>query len=106
MTEIVSLLWQDSISISQAFLYVFPLLPQIILLVFEQDGVEHAHWAVPLAVTMHMAFGGQVTREQGDVGLPGIGQSLVEHIQGNRSAAKHKNILSNKVTKERLDIKK
>ena len=62
------LLSQASFSSSQVLLYVFPLLPQTKLTEGGQD-LAHAHSAVPLDTTTHLACGGQLLRAQGVVGL-------------------------------------
>lgn len=68
-TVIVSLLSQESFSISQVFRYVFPLLPQTNSFSWGQEFLAHAHLAVPLVPTMHLEFGGQLKWPQGFVGL-------------------------------------
>ena len=68
-TVIASLFSQESFSNSQVLLYVFPLLPQTKPLDWGQEFLAHAHWAVPLLVTMHLAFEGHFMRAQGVVGL-------------------------------------
>ena len=68
-TVIVSLLSQESFSISHVFRYVFPLLPQTNSFSWGQEFLAHAHLAVPLVPTMHLEFAGQLKWPQGFVGL-------------------------------------